>query len=72
MSIGACGEDGVLDQIQRVTFEQLQDADELPGSGGLAEPVLEVAAKISERGRQWPVAVDRSVIQRRRLAFQNA
>ena len=36
-----------------------------------SEPGFEVAAEVGERGRELPVAVDRSMIERGRLAFQN-
>ncbi len=51
--------------------EQLQHADVLAGAGTLSEPGFEVAAEIGERCRELPVAVDRSMVERGRLAFQN-
>lgn len=51
--------------------EQLQDADVLPGVRSLAEAAFEVAAKLGERRRKLPVAVDGRVIEGDGFAFQN-
>lgn len=53
-----------------MTREQLQHPDVVPGAGGGPEAGLEVAAEDGERGGELPVAVDRGVVERRRLAFQ--
>ncbi len=51
--------------------EQLQHADKLPGPRAWSEPRFEVASKRGVRGRELPVAVDRGVVERRRLALQS-
>ena len=51
--------------------EQLQHADILADAGRRPQPGFEVATQLGERRRQGPVAVDRGVIERRRLALQD-
>lgn len=52
--------------------ERLQHADVLPGAGAGSEPFLRRPTQRGERRGKRPVAVDRRVIERGRLAFQNS
>jgi hypothetical protein len=61
----------VFHTLDGVMSEQLQHADVLAGAGALSEPGFEVTAEIGEYCRELPVAVDRCMVERGRLAFQN-
>src|SRR6185312_16575344 len=67
----AAGTDGTFDEIDRVLREQLQHADVMANAADAPESSFEVASQVGERRGQLPVTVDRSVVERRRLAWQN-
>ena len=61
--------DRFVDALDRVMFEQLQNTDVLSRSSAATKLSLEDLPRLGERGGQHPVAIDRRVIQRRRLAL---
>jgi hypothetical protein len=64
---GGRAEDGPLDPFLGVFAEQEQHADELPGTGERPVADLQGPSQLGEGRRQRPVAIDRGVIQARRL-----
>lgn len=71
IAAGQAEPNGLLDDLQREAGEELQDADVVAGTGAEAMMIFEMSAKLGERGRQLPVAVDRGMVQRRWLRLQN-
>lgn len=65
------GADAALDTLDGMMGEQLQHTDVLAVAGSLSEPGFEITAEIGICCRELPVAVDRGMVERRRLAFQN-
>jgi hypothetical protein len=61
--------DAAFDPLDGMMREQVQDADVLTGAAAWSEAGFQVAAEVSERNRQFPVAVDRSQIERGRFAL---
>lgn len=61
-------QDGAFDAFLGVFAEQEQHADELPGTGEGPVADLQGTSQFGEGRRQRPVAIDRGVIQARRLA----
>lgn len=64
-------DDRPFDAVLRMVCQQLQDADVVPAAGANPEPLFERVPQGGERGRQVPIAVDRGVVQRRRLLLQH-
>ncbi len=65
-------DDGAFHAFDGVVGERLQHADVLLGAGAETEPFLQGSTQRGERRGKRPVAVDRRVIERGRLAFQNS
>jgi hypothetical protein len=70
-SAGTARLDAAFDTLDGVMGEQLQHANVLAGAGAGSEPGFEFAAEIRERCWELPVAVDRGMVERGWLAFQN-
>lgn len=62
--------DGALHVRDRMLGQKLQDTDELPGSGAGTMALFEPLAQVGEHGGKPPIAIDRSVVQRRRPPAQ--
>jgi hypothetical protein len=61
-------EEGAFDTFLGMVVQQEQHADELPGTGERPVADLQGASQLGEGRGQHPVAIDRGVIQARRLA----
>lgn len=65
---GGRAEDGPFDAFLGMFAHQEQHTDELPGTGEGSVTDLQGPSQFGEGRRQPPVAIDRGVIQARRLA----
>lgn len=65
---GGRAEDGAFDPFLGMVAQQEEHADELPRTGERSMADLQGPSQLDEGRRQRPVAIDRGVIQTRRLA----